>query len=169
MAAWNSFCYVCTRALHSCWSFAHCRAASTVIPLLPKATFTPSIQPNLGLIRTRLPLTSAINTLLAIRYSSIISICPNYLNTLWSALLANSLSMPGSPTHLFIPNSIPSRHSNQTSQTLNLQNIHFPSLSTSHTPNTHIVFKETWFCHAKIAPSIVIITNLEPAALLTAQ
>ena len=43
------------------------RAASTVIPLLPKATFTPSIQPNLGLPRTRQPLTLAINTLLAIR------------------------------------------------------------------------------------------------------
>ena len=37
--------------------------ASTVIPLLPKTTFTPSIQPNLGLPRTRPPLTSAINTL----------------------------------------------------------------------------------------------------------
>ena len=32
-----------TRAPHS--SFAHCSAASTVIPLLPKATFTPSIVP----------------------------------------------------------------------------------------------------------------------------
>ena len=42
-------------------------AASTVIPLLPKATFTLSIQPNLGLPRTRAPLSSAINTLLAIR------------------------------------------------------------------------------------------------------
>ena len=30
------------------------------IPLLPKATFTPSIQPNLGLPRTRSPLTSAL-------------------------------------------------------------------------------------------------------------
>ena len=37
------------------------------IPLLPNATFTPSIQSNLGLPRTRPPLTSAINTLLAIR------------------------------------------------------------------------------------------------------
>ena len=36
--------------------------------------------------------------------------------------------------HLFIPNSIHSRHSNQTSQTLHLKNILFPSLSTSHTP-----------------------------------
>ena len=47
----------------------HCRAASTVIPLLPEATFTPSIQPSLGLPRTRPTLTSAINTLLAILYS----------------------------------------------------------------------------------------------------
>ena len=35
------------------------------------ATFTPSIQPNLGLPRTRTPLTSTINTLLAIRNSSV--------------------------------------------------------------------------------------------------
>ena len=43
------------------------RAVSTIIPLLPKATFTSSIQPNLGLPRTRPPLISAINTILAIR------------------------------------------------------------------------------------------------------
>ena len=48
IAAWNSFSYICTMALHSFRSFAHWRAAS-IIPLLPKATFTPSIQPNLGL------------------------------------------------------------------------------------------------------------------------
>ena len=63
-------------------SFAYCRAASTVTHLLPKATSTPSIQPNLGLPCTRHPLTSAINTLPAIRYSSILSTCPNHLNTL---------------------------------------------------------------------------------------
>ena len=79
MAAWNWFSYICTRALHSFRSYAHCRAASTVIPLLPKATFTPSIQPNLGLRRTRPPLTSAINTFLAIRYSFILSTSPNHL------------------------------------------------------------------------------------------
>ena len=73
---------------------SHCRADFTVIPLLPKATFTPSIQPTLGLPRISPPLTSAINTLLAIRYSSILYIWPNHLNTLWSALLANSLSIP---------------------------------------------------------------------------
>ena len=43
-------------ALHSFRSFAHCHAASTVIPQLPNSTFTSSIQPNLGLPRTRLPL-----------------------------------------------------------------------------------------------------------------
>ena len=35
-----------------------------------------------------------INTLLAIWYSFILSTWPNHLNTLWSALLANSLSIP---------------------------------------------------------------------------
>ena len=50
MAEWNSFSYICTRALHSFLCFVHCRAASTVIPLLPNATFLPpSIWPNLGL------------------------------------------------------------------------------------------------------------------------
>ena len=89
------YCYVCTRALHSFLSFAHCRAASTIIPLLPKPTFTPSIQPNLCLpSHIRPPLTSAINPLLAIRYSSILSACPNHLYTLWYTLLANSLSIP---------------------------------------------------------------------------
>ena len=83
MAAWNSFSYICTRALYSFQSFVHWRAASTVIPLLPKATFTPSIQPNLGLPHNRPQLTSAINTLLAIRYSSILSTFPNHLNILY--------------------------------------------------------------------------------------
>ena len=73
MAVWNSFSYTCTRAHPSFQSFVHWHAASTVIPLLRKATFTPSIQPNIGLPCTRPPLTSAINTLLAIRYSSILS------------------------------------------------------------------------------------------------
>ena len=62
----NSIIYICTRALQSFLSFTHYRTASTVIPLLPKVIFTPSVQPNIGLPRTRLPLTSAINTLLVI-------------------------------------------------------------------------------------------------------
>ena len=62
-------------------------------PLLPKVTFTPSIQPHLCLPHTGPPLTSAINTVLAIWYASFFP-CPNHLNSLWSALLANSLSIP---------------------------------------------------------------------------
>ena len=77
MDAWNSIIYICT-----------------VISLLPKATFTPSNQPNLGLPCTRSLLTSAINTLLAIRYSSILSTCPNHPNILWSTQFANSLRIP---------------------------------------------------------------------------
>ena len=42
--------------------FGNSRAASSVIPLLPKATFTPSVQPNLGLPRTCSPLTSPPST-----------------------------------------------------------------------------------------------------------
>ena len=61
-----------TRALHSFLSLARRCVTSTVIPLLPKATFTPSIQPNLGLPRTHPPITSAIITLLANQLSSII-------------------------------------------------------------------------------------------------
>ena len=43
---------------------------------------------------SRPPITFAINTLLVIRYSSILSTCPNHINTLWSSLLAYSLSIP---------------------------------------------------------------------------
>ena len=42
---------------------------STVLPLLPEATFTQSIQPNLGLSHICISLTSTINTVLAIQYS----------------------------------------------------------------------------------------------------
>ena len=101
MAGWNSFSYICTSALYSFRSFSHWRASSAVIPLLPQATFTPSIQPTLGLPRTHPPLTSAINTLLAIRYSSIRSTCPNHLNTLWSAysLTPFSFQLSYAPLH----------------------------------------------------------------------
>ena len=95
MAVLISITYICTKALHSMLSSADCRAASTVIPLLPKATFTLSIQHNLGLSRTRAPLTSAIDAFLARLCSSILSTCStNHLNTLWSTLFANSLSIP---------------------------------------------------------------------------
>ena len=39
--------------LHTVISFANCRVASAVIPLLPMATFRPSIQSNLGLPHAR--------------------------------------------------------------------------------------------------------------------
>ena len=47
-------------------SVVHGRTVTIVINLLPKATFTPSIQANLVLPRSHPPLTSTINTLLAI-------------------------------------------------------------------------------------------------------
>ena len=143
MAVSISINYICTRALHSFLSSVHHWASSTVIPLLSKITLIQSIQPNLGLTRTRAPLTSAVETLLAMRSSSILStypnhlntvpICVNHLNTLWSTL----------PPTLFLfepfyeplrPNSIHSCHSYHTSKTFHLKNTHSPSLCTSHTP-----------------------------------
>ena len=94
MAELNSIIYMCARALNYFLSFVHCLAASTVIPLSIKATFTSSIQPNLGVPRTRPPHISAINTLLATLCSSILSMCQNHLNACWSVLLANSLLIP---------------------------------------------------------------------------
>ena len=72
-----------------------------------------TIQPNLGLPRTRPPLTSTINTLLVIRYSSILSKCSNHFNT------SDLLYMPDRflfqlSTHLSIQNSFhrntPTKH-----------------------------------------------------------
>ena len=80
--------YICTRVFHSFPYFTHCCEAYTIIPQLPKATFTTSIQQNLGLPHTHPPLTSAINSLLAMWYSTT---WPSNLYTLWSALLTNSL------------------------------------------------------------------------------
>ena len=157
MAAWNSFSYIWTRALHSFRSFAHCRAASIVIPLLPKATFTPSIQPNLGLPLTHPLLTSAISTLLAIRYSSILSTCRNHLNTLWSALLAHSLSIPAlQRTSSFL--TLPIRDT----PTKLLK--HFISrtftflLSTSHTPCLWPV-QRSWYIYSSYRHFLTFIRN----------
>ena len=74
----------------------HLLLSSTYLypPLPPLTSPYTYIQPHLGLSRTLHPLTSGINTLLAVRYSSILSTCPNHLSTLRSALLANSLSIP---------------------------------------------------------------------------
>ena len=46
-----------------------------------RGTFTPSILHNLGLPRTLPSLSSVINTHLAMRYSFILSMCPNQQNT----------------------------------------------------------------------------------------
>ena len=82
MAALNSIIYICTRALHSFLAFAHCHTAFTVISILSKTIFTPCFQPNHSLPHTCPKLTFAITTFLAVQYSSILSKCPNNLNTL---------------------------------------------------------------------------------------
>ena len=83
--------------------FAHfypsCIVSSIVSPLLPKVTFTLSIQPNLGLPLTRPPLTSAVDTFQAMRYPLILS-CPNLLNTCDPVYQATTLSIHDTPTKL---------------------------------------------------------------------
>ena len=79
-------------------SSKHSRAYNT---LLPKATFTPFIQTNLGLPLTSLPLASAFKTLPAQPCAAHAFFrCPNHRNTLWSSLLANSLGKKGAAPHL---------------------------------------------------------------------
>ena len=110
------------RSLHSFLSFAHCCVASTGIPQQPKTTFIPSIQPNFGLPRNLPPLTSVINTLLAIWYSSILSTCPKHLNTFWSTLLSNYIPVPALlRTSSSLPLSIPDVYPKLLKQTLHLQ------------------------------------------------
>ena len=145
MATWISIIYMCTKTLHSFLSFAHYRAASTVIPLLPKATFTPSIQPNLGLPRTRPSLTSAVDTLLAKRFSSILCTCTNHLNILWSTL-ANSLPIPAHlRTSSFLTLSILGTPTKPVK--LHLKNIYFPSLRTYYYNNNNLsyfIYGQIW-------------------------
>ena len=87
-------------ALQSFLSFAHCRAASAVVPLLPKATFTPSIQPNLSLPRTRLLNPSHLTVLI---HSLLVSKPSQYSKIHSTRQLP---FYPSSSTHLFIPNFI---------------------------------------------------------------
>ena len=92
MAAWNSFIFICIRGLHFFRSSTHWSAASTVIPLLPKDTFTLSIQHNLGLPRTRPPPSTPFwqyGTHQFFQHGQTISILIFYYS---------------SPTHLYIPN-----------------------------------------------------------------
>ena len=72
-----SVIYICTRALHFFINFAHCHAASTVIPLPSKANFTPT---NLTSVYPLPALHLHINTLLARWCSSILYTCPNHPN-----------------------------------------------------------------------------------------
>ena len=88
MKTLNSIIYICTSTLHSFLSLTpslHSHSfptqASTVISFRPKTTYTASIQPYTVYPDPPSP-TSAINTLLAIQYSSILVPCPNHPNSL---------------------------------------------------------------------------------------
>ena len=72
-----SIIYIGARALES-YLLGIVAPSPTVIPLLHKATFTPSIQPNLAIHLH----TYVINIRLAILYSAVLYKCPNHLNTL---------------------------------------------------------------------------------------
>ena len=121
MAAWNSFSSICTWALHSVRSFSIVAHPPPSFHYCPRPhSHHPSSLTSVSLVPVLPLITSAINTLLAIRFSSIISTCPNHLNTLWSetpflfqlcSLLLKLLKL-----------------------TLHLKNIRFLSLRTSHTP-----------------------------------
>ena len=76
-----------------------CRATSTVIHLLPKTTFTPSIQPHLGLPRTRPPLLPPSTPIQPFGAQT----------TFQYSLIRSTRELPfytSSSTHHFIPNSI---------------------------------------------------------------
>ena len=112
---------ICTRNLHSFLSFAHCRKAPTAISLLPKATFTPSIQPNLGLPRTRLRFTSAINTL--VRPLDVSKQFQHFLIYATRQLSFNSRSFCASSFHLrSIVSLLPFYHTSQP-QVAHLKNL----------------------------------------------
>ena len=128
----------------------YCLAAYTDIPLLPKVTFThPSsltsvyIVPVLHLLPPSIPVWPYGTHPFFLNAQSI-SILSDPLYSLTDFLLEVSY-------HLFIPNPIHSLHSNQTSQTLHLKNIHFPSLSTSRTPCLCSV-QCTWYNYSLIWP-----------------
>ena len=99
---------------------------SQVIALLPNSTFTSPILSNLCLPSGRPPLKSAINTLLVIRYSPILSTCSNHINILSHSLSTRQLSFyTGFSTHLVIPKSVNSRPSLLLSQTLHREHAIF--------------------------------------------
>ena len=101
-ASWPWYLY--TRAFHSLKFFTQCHTTLIVNTLIAKATFTPHIRENLGLSSTRLSLASVTDTCFILLHqhlvyasvinSSILSMCSNNPNTLWSTVPANSVSFP---------------------------------------------------------------------------
>ena len=82
-------------ALQSFLFFDHSRASSTFTPLLHEDNLPHISNPTSAYTTPALLLlASAIDTVLGIWNSSILSTCQNHLNTLRSTLLANSLSNP---------------------------------------------------------------------------
>ena len=88
--------HMCTRAPNFLISFTHCRAASTVIHNLPTTNFSPSSnQTSVYLIPTlHLLLPSSTPFWLHGTHPLSPCTCLNHLNTVWSTLLENSLSIP---------------------------------------------------------------------------
>ena len=133
MTTWNSFSYIYTRAsTNSQFSpivtgpppslFAAQVHLHTIHPACPRPTSNPIS-------------TYASNTLPATWYSSILSACSNHLNMFFSLTpFLFQLSYAPLHSHLY-----PLWQYNQTSQTLLLKNIHFPSLIISHTQCLHFV------------------------------
>ena len=108
----------------------HRHAALVTIPVLLKATFTASIQLSLGLLCNHLASTFAINILLAILCSSILSMYSNQFPLVYCTITDQLYSCTS--MHLFIPNSINLYHCYQTSLiSFNLKHIHFFSLASS--------------------------------------
>ena len=129
MAVSNSIIFICSRALHSFLSIAalshrlhrHPSVAQghlhTIHPTEPRSTpYSPSTYIRHQHLSSHTVLFLSLHIPKPFQYSLIRS----------TSQLAFYTS---SPMHLFIPNSIHSWHSNQTSQTLHLKNIHFLSLT----------------------------------------
>ena len=115
MVARNSIIYICTQSS----------------PLLP---IYRALSRNLLAPYHRLSLSPLTLLYIDIRSSFIFSSCPNHLNTLRSTLLGSSLCIPGLLRTSLLPTLFIRDTPHHTSQILNLKNIQFSSLSTSHIP-----------------------------------
>ena len=124
VAMWNSFSYICTRALHSFRSFV--QPPPLFLCCLrppshhPSSLTSVSLVPGLHWLRPSLPFWP-YGTHSLFPHSQTISILSDLLYLLTPFLFQLSIHFPS----LLIPNSIHSQHSNQTSKTLHLMNIHF--------------------------------------------